>query len=89
MPASGFQVFNISLDDLLLQHIGRMVDFEDEEFDEPSAMVQLNTPDPTDLNAFPEQRTILRMRYFKTLIVQKPTYWGDHHYNFVKIHLQG
>ena len=82
MPSSGFQVFNISLDGLLLQHIGRMVDFEDEEFEEPSAIVQLNTTDPNDLNAFPEQRAIFRMRYFKTpesLIVRKPTFRGDHY----------
>ena len=42
-----------------------MLDFEDDEFDEPSAMVQINTPNPKDLKAYPEQRTILRMRYFK------------------------
>lgn len=41
---------------------GRMLDFEDDEFDEPSAMVQINTPNPKDLKAYPEQRTILRMR---------------------------
>ena len=46
-------------------NIGRMLDFEDDEFDEPSAMVQINTPNPKDLKAYPEQRTILRMRYFK------------------------
>ena len=39
-----------------------MVDFEDEEFDEPSAMVQINTPDPKAPKAPPGQRTILNMR---------------------------
>ena len=42
-----------------------MVDFEDEEFAEPSAMVQINTPNPNELKAYPEQRTILRMRFFR------------------------
>ena len=71
--ASGSQVFNISLPISLgvgnlitfFCNIGRMLDFEDDEFDEPSAMVQINTPNPKDLKAYPEQRTILRMRYFK------------------------
>lgn len=45
-----------------------MVDFEDEEFDEPCAMVQINTPNPSALKEYPEQRTILKMRCFKTKI---------------------
>ena len=30
-----------------------------------TAMVQINTPNPNELKAYPEQRTILRMRCFK------------------------
>lgn len=60
---------------------GRMVDFEDEEFDEPSAMVQINTPDPKAPEAPPGQRTILNMRsdhydgtnYLRCLLVSEHT----------------
>lgn len=60
---------------------GHMVDFEHEEFDEPSAMVQINTPNPNDHKAYPEQRTILRMRgdhydgtnYLRCLLVSEQT----------------
>ena len=41
-----------------------MVDFEDEEFDEPCAMVQINRTNPSALKDIPEQRTILKMRSF-------------------------
>ena len=44
-----------------------MVDFEDDELDEPCAMVQINTTNPSALKDHPEQRTILKMRYFKSL----------------------
>jgi len=60
---------------------GRMVDFEDEEFDEPCAMVQINTPNPSALKEYPEQRTILKMRgdhydgtnYLRCLLVSEQT----------------